>query len=323
MSLAVVLRQTSAEDPVRGLALEDRPEPAAPDGWVHVTVQAASLNQHDLWMMRGAVPLHGPLPTVVGMDAVGVTDDGEHVIVHAVLGDAARGGGDETLDPNVTVLPDAGHGTLAERIVVPRANLVGRPTTLDPVSAACLPTAWLTAYRMLFTRAGGTDGDVVLIQGAGGAVSTAVLLLARACGMYPRVVTRDPERAERALALGAQSVHLPGQRLPRDADIVIDSVGEATWSSSLAAARPGGRIVTCGATSGFVAGTNLGRVFAKQLHIMGSTMGTRQELEDLVALVIRTGIRPVVDSVSSPRDVIPQYERLLAGQVFGKLVVKF
>jgi NADPH:quinone reductase-like Zn-dependent oxidoreductase len=319
--LAACVTRTDADHPMAGLAVVEVPEPPDRDGCVRVSVRAASINQHDVWILKGAVPLSVGLPAVIGMDAAGTTEDGQDVIVHAVLTDTGFRGDDETLAPNRSFLPEAGHGALAEVVVVPRRNLVAKPKELSWTEAACLPTAWLTAYRMLFTKAGARSGDRVLIHGAGGAVSTAAIVLARAAGLRVHVTARDAARGERALQIGAHEVHRPDDRLPGQMDIVIESVGPATWKASLAAARPGGCIVVCGSSTGFLASTNLAQLFSKQLRILGSTMGARAELESLAAFLVLHGVRPVIDSVEPLAQVANQFDRLLAGEAFGKLAV--
>lgn len=319
--LAACVTRTDADNPIRGLTVAEVPEPLDRDGWVRVNVRAGSINQHDVWILRGAVPLSVGLPAVIGMDAAGITEDGQEVIVHAVLAGLGFKGEDETLDPSRSYLPEAGHGTLAEVIVVPRRNLVAKPKELSWAEAACLPTAWLTAYRMLFGKAGARSGDRVLVQGAGGAVSTAAIVLARAAGLQVHVTARDAARGERALQIGAHEVHRPDDRIPEKMDIVIEAVGAATWRASLAAARPGGCVVVCGASTGFTASTNLARIFSKQLRIAGSTMGTRAELESLAGFLVSHGVRPVIDSVRPLAQIANQFDRMLAGAAFGKLVV--
>lgn len=319
--LAAFVEDPDRERPLDALRVADLPPRAAPPGWVRVRVRAASVNQHDVWALRGAVATPDGRPLVLGMDAAGVTDDGDEVVVHAVLGDPVAGGGDETLDPARTVLPDAGWGTLADEIVVPARNLVAKPPALSWVQAACMPTAWLTAYRMLVTRARVRPGQVLLVQGAGGAVATAVIRLAAAGGLRVVVATRSEERGRRALAIGAHEVVATGERVP-PVDVVVDSVGEATWKHSVAALRPGGTLVTCGSSTGFLGTTNLSRLFSRQLTLVGSTMGTRAELVELLALVAARRIEPVVDAVEPLSGVRRQFERLLAGEAFGKLVVR-
>ena len=179
---AVYAESFSSEDPLSGLAVGERPEPEVPEGWTTVTVKAASLNHHDLWTLRGVGIKQEQLPMIVGCDAAGVDEDGNEVVVHSVISDPSFSGADETLDPKRSLLSERHQGTFAERVTVPRRNVVPKPASLSFEEAACLPTAWLTAYRMLFVQGGCKPGDVVLVQGAGGGVSTALISLARAGG---------------------------------------------------------------------------------------------------------------------------------------------
>ena len=207
-------------------------------------------NHHDLWSLRGVGLKPEQLPMILGGDAAGELDDGTPVIVHEVIGDPAAGGGDETLDPRRTLLSELHPGTLAEYVAVPGRNVVTKPDELSFEEAACLPTAWLTAYRMLATKSGLRVGDTVLIQGAGGGVATAAIQLADVLGFRVWVTSRDEAKRARALELGAAEAFETGARLPERVDAVIETVGEATWSHSLRSLRPGGTIVVSGATSG-------------------------------------------------------------------------
>lgn len=319
--LAVSCVSQDNEDPLRGLEVGERPEPVVPDGWVAVTLRAATLNHHDLWSLRGVGLAADRLPMVLGCDGAGVLDDGREVVVHAVIGDPAAGGGDETLDPRRTLLSELHDGTLAERVVVPERNVVPKPAGLSFEEGACLPTAYLTAHRMLTTRGGLTGPATVLVQGAGGGVASAAILLAKAQGHTVFCTSRDPEKRRRALELGADEAVETGARLPAKCDLVIETVGEATWSHSLRALRPGGRIVVSGATSGPNPPADLTRVFFLQLSVVGSTMGTREELVDLVDLVERTALRPVIEDVRPLADARGSFERLAGGETFGKLVL--
>src|SRR6202522_3083304 len=193
----------NADDPLSGLELGERPEPKAPDGWVTVTVKATALNHHDVWSLRGVGLPADRLPMVLGCDAAGVDEAGNEVIVHAVIGDPDAGGGDETMDPARSLLSERYDGTFAERVAVPRRNLVPKPAGLSFAEAACLPTAYLTAYRMLFTRAGIAPGATVLVQGAGGGVATALIVLGRAAGYRIWVTSRSEAKRDRAVKLGA------------------------------------------------------------------------------------------------------------------------
>jgi NADPH:quinone reductase-like Zn-dependent oxidoreductase len=318
--LAAYAARVSRDDPLSGLEVGDRPEPTAPDGWVTVSVKAAALNHHDLWSLRGIGLGEDQLPMVLGCDAAGIDADGSEVVVHAVIGDPDAGAGDETLDPKRSLLSERYDGTFAEKVVVPRRNVLPKPAQLSMEEAACLPTAWLTAYRMLFTKSGLRPGGTVLVQGAGGGVATAAISLARAAGLRVWATSRREDKRKRALALGAHDVFESGARLPERVDGVLESVGEATWSHSLKSLRPGGRIVVCGATTGFNPPADLARVFFTQLDVVGSTMGTRDELRGLMAFLVTTGVRPVVDSVHALTDARAGFARMADEAVFGKVV---
>ena len=318
--LAVTAVAQSAEDPLSGLTVGEVPDPEVPDGWVRVHVRAASLNHHDLWSLRGVGLPGDRLPMVLGCDAAGVLDDGREVVVHGLVGDPGWGG-DETLDPQRSILSEVHQGTLAEQVVVPARNVLDKPAELSFVEAACLPTAWLTAYRMLFTQSGLRPGDRVLVQGAGGGVATAAITLARAAGFVVWATSRDEGKRARALEIGAHEVFEPGARLPAKVDAVIETVGKATWSHSLRALRPGGTVVVSGATSGADPAADLNRVFFLQLRVVGSTMGTRAELQALLSLLAATGVRPLVDEVVPLAEAHRAFAKLAAGEVFGKIVL--
>ncbi|MFW6091807.1 MAG: zinc-binding dehydrogenase [Actinomycetota bacterium] len=310
----------STDDPGSGLATGERPEPEVPAGWTTVSVRATALNQHDLWSLRGVGLRPEQLPMILGCDAAGVDADGNPVVVHSVISDPDWRG-DETLDPARSLLSERYQGTFAERVAVPRRNLVPKPPALSFEEAACLPTAWLTAYRMLFTQARLTPGSTVLVQGAGGGVATALVTLAAAAGIRVWVTSRDPDRAGRATELGAEQGFETGARLPERVDAVMETVGAPTWEHSLRALRPGGTLVVSGATAGSAAETELRRVFFLQLRILGSTMGTRAELTRLLAFCDRTGVRPLIDHVLPLARVREAVATLEHGDVFGKIVL--
>ncbi|MFZ0324321.1 MAG: zinc-binding dehydrogenase [Actinomycetes bacterium] len=319
----IAARATSfnPEHPAQGLTVGETPEPVAPDGWVTVTVTAASLNHHDVWSLKGVGLREDQLPITLGTDAAAVDDDGHEYVVHAVIGDPAAGNGDETFDPKRSLLSERYDGTLAQRVTVPARNLVAKPAQLSAAEAACVPTAWLTAYRMLTTRGQVKSGETVLVQGAGGGVSTALVVLGQAMGARVWVTSRDEARREHALALGAEAAFESGARLPERVDAVMESVGEATWAHSLRALRPGGRVVVCGATSGAAPSADLNRVFFLQLSVIGSTMGTRDELEAVLSMMVDTGLRPQIDSTYALSDARSAIEHLASGAAFGKIVV--
>ncbi|MFI9388452.1 zinc-binding dehydrogenase [Kutzneria sp. NPDC052558] len=317
---AVYAEHVDQHDPLAGLRVGERPAAEAPAGWTRVWVQAASLNHHDIWSLRGAGLPAQRLPMILGCDAAGVDEDGEPVVVHAVIADPDTVG-DETFDPKRTLLSELHPGTFADEVVVPRRNVLRRPASLSAVDAACLPTSWLTAYRMLFTRSGLRSGDTVLVQGAGGGVATALISLARAGGFRVWVTSRDEQRGQRALELGAHEVFASGARLPRRVDAVMDTVGQATWEHSIRALRPGGTLVTTGVTSGAkLPDVDLNRIFLLQLRIVGSTMGTRAEFGALLDLLDTTGVRPVIDTTLPMDQAATGFRRMLDGQIFGKIV---
>jgi NADPH:quinone reductase-like Zn-dependent oxidoreductase len=317
--LAVFASKTDADDPLSALEVGDRPDPEPRDGWVTVEVRAASLNHHDLWSLRGVGLPEDRLPMILGCDAAGVDPDGNEVIVHSVI--ASEGWTeDETRDPKRSLLSELHQGALAERVAVPKRNLVPKPEALSFAEAACLPTAWLTAYRMLFVKAGVRPGDTVLIQGAGGGVASAAIVLARHAGLRVWVTSRDAAKGEKAKELGAHDAFESGARLPERVDAVLETVGEATWKHSLRALRPGGTIVVSGSTSGPNPPAELQRVFFLQLNIIGSTMGTRDELSQLAKLCEASGIRPEIDRVLPLAEAREGFAAMASGDVFGKIV---
>ncbi|HTW13106.1 MAG TPA: zinc-binding dehydrogenase, partial [Solirubrobacteraceae bacterium] len=295
--LSAYAQSIDRDDPLRGLVVGERPEPEPPDAeWTTVTVRAAALNHHDVWSLRGVGLSADRLPMILGCDAAGVDEDGNEVIVHAVIGDP-QWRGDETLDPRRSLLSERYQGALAQRVTVPRRNLIPKPPQLSFEQAACLPTAWLTAYRMLFVRGDVKPGETVLVQGASGGVATALITLGSHAGVRVWATGRTEKKRELALALGADAAFEPGARLPERVDAVMETTGAATWGHSVRSLRPGGRIVISGATTGDAPPAELTRVFFLQLSVIGSTMGTREELGRLVQFMVAAGIEPAIDRV--------------------------
>jgi NADPH:quinone reductase-like Zn-dependent oxidoreductase len=316
---AVYAARIDAEQPLTGLELGERPEPRERDGWTTVRVRAASLNHHDLWSLRGVGLGEESLPMILGCDAAGIDEDGNEVVLHSVIGQTGHGVGPKE---RRSLLTEHYQGSFAELVTVPAWNVLPKPKELSFEEAACLPTAWLTAYRMLFTNAGVRPGDAVLVQGAGGGVATAAIVLAKAAGLRVYATSRDAAKRSRAQELGAHGVYEPGARLPERVDAVIETVGAATWSHSVTSLRPGGTLVISGATSGpNPPSTELNRIFFLELKVVGSTMGTKDELQDLLGFCATTGVRPVIDSVLPLDRAREGFERLAAGEVFGKIVL--
>ena len=317
---AVYAQGFSTDDPLSGLVVGDRPDPEVPEGWTVVTVKASSINHHDVWSLRGVGLREESLPMILGCDAAGLDEDGNEVVVHAVISSPGWRG-DETLDPKRSLLSERHQGTVAEKVAVPRSNVVPKPTGLSFVEAACLPTAWLTAYRMLFTQSGLNPGDSVLVQGAGGGVATALIMLARAAGFRVYATSRDDDKRARALEIGAHEVVETGERLPTRVDAVMETVGGATWSHSIKSMRPGGTLVVCGATSGDASPAELTRIFFQQMRVHGSTMGTREELHRLAQFMDVTGVRPLIDSELPMEKAAEGIQAVADGDVFGKIVL--
>jgi len=319
--LAVYAAGANPDDPVAAARVDERPEPAAREGWTVVTVRAAALNHHDLWSLRGVGLPADRLPMILGTDAAGVTDDGREVVVHAVIGgpDAPTGQAVAPDEPR-SLLSERYPGTLAERVAVPTTNLVDKPAELTWEQAACLPTAYLTAYRALFRSGRATPGQRVLVQGAGGGLATAAVILGAAAGLEVVVTGRDAARRERALALGAAQAVEPGARVDR-VDVVLESVGAATWSHSMRSVRPGGTVVVVGATSGDPARMEISRLFFQEVTVVGATMGTRDELAALARFCARRGVQPLIDSSYALPEARAALARLAGGAQLGKVVV--
>src|SRR3954454_11497164 len=290
---AVYAQEPNADSPLDSLVVGERPEPELPDGWVRVHVKAASLNMHDLWTLRGVGIKPEQFPMILGCDGAGTLDDGSEVVLHSVI-NAPGWQGDDTLDPKRTLLTEKHQGTFADQVVVPARNVVPKPAALSFAEAATMGTAWLTAYRMLFVKSGLRPGQTMLVQGASGGVSTALVQLGRAAGLQVWVTGRTEEKRALASKLGAHATYPSGERLPERVDAVFENVGDATWAHSMRALKPGGVIVISGATSGPNPGADLQRLFFLQLQVIGSTMGTRAELADLLAFVTNTGITPEI-----------------------------
>ncbi len=317
---AVTAARIDTDDPLSGMDLGERPDPVAPDGWATVTVKAAALNHHDVWTLRGVGISADRLPIVLGCDAAGLDAEGHEVIVHSVIADPDAGGGDETLDPRRSLLSERYDGTFAQQVVVPRRNLVPKPAALSFAEAACLPTAYLTAYKMLFEKSGVQPGSTILVQGAGGGVATALIVLGRAAGFRIWATSRSEAKQERALKLGADRAFPAGARLPERVDVVMETVGQATWTHSVRSLKPGGRIVISGATSGDASPAELTRIFFTQLSVTGSTMGSRDQLLRLARFLEQTGTRPVIDRelpLAAARD---GFDAMISGDLFGKIV---
>jgi NADPH:quinone reductase-like Zn-dependent oxidoreductase len=315
---AVYAAEPNPESPLDALRVGERPEPEVPDGWVAVSVRAGSLNMHDLWTLRGVGIKADQFPMILGCDGAGTLADGTEVVIHGVIGDTSHV--DETFDPKRTLLTEKHQGTFADTVVVPARNVLPKPASLSFADAACMGTAWLTAYRMIFTRSGVRPGQTMLVQGASGGVSTALVTLGKAAGMRVWVTGRTEEKRALAVSLGADAAFESGARLPERVDAVFETVGKATWAHTMKSVRPGGTVVVSGATSGPDPGADLARLFFMQISVIGSTMGNRDELADLLAFCDLKGLRPAIGAQLPMTDAKDGFEQMLAGETAGKVV---
>ncbi|KAB7791141.1 zinc-binding dehydrogenase [Bifidobacterium leontopitheci] len=327
---AVYAANINPTDPLSALAVGERPEPQPRQFWSTVGVKAATVNHHDLWSLKGVGLPAEATPMILGTDAAGVLEEdvpaargglraGSEVVLYTVVG--ADGSGVAPGERR-SILSERYQGTMAERVQVPSANVFAKPANLDFAEAAALGTSWLTAYSLLFRAADVRPGDTVLVQGAGGGVSTAAIQLAHAAGLEVFVTSRSAGKRGRALELGADAVFESGARLPRKVDAVVESVGAATWAHSVRSVRPGGTIAVCGATSGDQPGAELTRVFFQDIRVQGNTMGSREDFARLLRFVEHADLHPAIDSTFHGLDAAPAaFARLLGGDVFGKVAL--
>ncbi len=323
----------------------DRPVPEPGPGQVRVRVVTAALNHLDLWVRRGIPGIELEMPHILGADGAGVVDALGPGVESLSPGDPVylQPGlfcghceyclaGEESLCIRFRLLGEHMDGTLAEHVVVPVVNAYPKPHGLDWEKAAAFPLVYQTAWRLLMTAGGLRAGQSVLIHGIGGGVSAAALQIASYAGAYVYATSSSRAKLDRALGLGADvGLDYTTEDVParireltgkRGVDLVIDNVGETTWRDSIECARRGGRIATCGATTGNEAVTPINRVYWKQLSIHGSTMANRREFDAVSRLVIGGRIDPVIDRVYGLDQVPEALARLETGEQFGKIVIR-
>ncbi|AOY65737.1 zinc-binding dehydrogenase [Xanthomonas euvesicatoria pv. euvesicatoria] len=318
---AVYAKEANVDDPLASVVVGERPEPIVQEGWVRVKVTHASLNRHDIFTLRGMTSQEQPIPfpMILGNDAAGVLEDGTPVVLYPVLG-SDDWKGDETLDPHWHVISELVPGTMADYVAVPKRNAVPIPDGLSPLHASLLGTAWLTAYRSLFTKSRLIPGQTLLVQGASGGMSTALIQMGRAAGFEVWVTTRNDEGAAIAERLGANRVLRHGEALPRRVDAVVDNIGAATWADSLKAVKRGGVLVINGITTGNIAETDVLRIFVEQIDIRGTIMGTLEEMKAMMQFVIRNNIAPEVGAVVPMTEARDAIRNMIDGRTQGKTV---
>jgi NADPH:quinone reductase-like Zn-dependent oxidoreductase len=320
---AAVATGINETEPLSMLELrDDWPDPIAPDGHTLVRVGATSINMHDLWSMRGVGVRADQFPMVLGCDVAGWDQNGREVVVSGSFGSPEAGHGDESFDPDRALVSERFPGAFAEYTIVPTRNLVPKPAFMTMIEAGCITVAWTTAFRMLFTRGHAQPGESVLIQGAGGGVATAAAALARAAGLRVVVTSRSANKRDRALALGAHEAVETGERLSAPVDLVIETVGEATWKHSVRSVRPGGRIVVSGATTGSDPSADLGRIFYRQISVIGVSGASRVETEQLLRFMEAADLHPLVDSVFPFEQIHAAFGRAQQPDLYGKVLVQ-
>lgn len=318
---AAYVEKFAPQAPLTGLTVGGVGEPATPLGWSTVRIRAAALNGHDLWSLRGVGLSEEDLPRILGSDGAGVDEAGREVLIYPVVSEKPLERV-QVIDPRTAPLLSERHdGTLAEHVCVPAHNLFPKPAHLSLEQAAALPTAWLTAYRMLFTLAGVRPGGTVLVQGATGGVSGALIALGAAAGLRMWATSRSERGLRRAIELGAAEAFPVAARLPERVDAVMETVGEATWDHSAKCVRVGGSIVVAGATTGHQPPMDLRRVFFHQIRVIGTRVGTLDEMRGMLALVEHARLEPVIDSVHALEDVADGLAVLEKGDVDGKVVI--
>ncbi|MBK5263957.1 MAG: zinc-binding dehydrogenase [Alphaproteobacteria bacterium] len=319
---AVYVNTPNHEDPLSAVIVGERAESKeAPKDWIRVKVTHASLNRHDIFtaMGRGPHPEGIPFPITLGCDGAGILDDGTPVVIYPVLG-SPDWRGDETLDPGFNILHEKVDGTFADYVYMPARNALPLIDGLSSLHASVLGTAWLTAFRLLFTRIGITAGQTLLVQGASGGMATAFIQLASAAGVEVWVTSRTREGSELAERLGANRIFESGNALPRAVDAVVDNVGTATWAHTMQSVRSGGIIGTVGATTGDDPDADLSRLFVQQIRLVGSVMGTLEEMNALMRFMVTAKIDPEIGLVLPMENAIEGMAAMLQGRTAGKVV---
>ena len=312
------------------LRYEDAPDPEPGPGEVLIRLRAASLNRLDLWVRRGLPSV--PKPRILGADGAGLVEELGDGVEGFAPGDAVVINPGLEHDGQITVVGEHTDGTHAELIAVPAANVYPLPDGVGFEEAAAFPLVFETVYRMLVTRAALQKGEWVLVWGVGSGIGTASLVIARALGARVIATSSGDEKLRRAVELGADAVVNHEEANVVEAvktatggagvEVVVEHVGEATWQRSLQAARPGGRITVCGATTGPNPPAALHRIWWKQLSILGSTMGTKADFEGAYELVASGRAQPVVDSTFPLDQIRAAHERMESGDQFGKVVLR-
>jgi NADPH:quinone reductase-like Zn-dependent oxidoreductase len=320
--LAVYAAKASPSDPLASLVVGERPEPAPPNGWVRVKISHASLNRHDLFTLQGITAHPEPIqfPMILGNDGAGTLEDGTPVAIYPVMGsDDWRD--DETLDPGWHIFSEKVAGTFADYVAVPRRNAIPLPPGLSALDASVLGTAWLTAYRALFTKSKLKPGDTLLVQGATGGMSTALIQLGCAAGFEVWSTSRSVTGRELAERLGAHRTFDANATLPRKVQAIVDNVGPASWEHSITSIARGGTIVFTGRTTGPDVQLALLPLIAQQIAICGSIMGTLQDMKRMITFIASAAIKPAIGQILPMEQAKEAFRTMWEGKTQGKIVL--
>lgn len=327
------------------LRLENVPDPTPGPDEVLVQVRACALNHLDLWNRSGRPRPAVALPRILGSDIAGVVVSVGQLVEHVKPGDEVIVNpgtscgrcrhclsGNDNMCPDYSIIGMGRDGGYAQLVAVPGVNIIPKPANLDFAEAAAVPLVFLTAWHMLKTRARLQKAETVLVWGAGSGVGSAAIQIAKLLGATVIAATGGEKKVKRAKALGADEVidyssenvlaQVRSLTNDRGVDVVFEHVGRATWEASIKSLTPGGRLVTCGNTTGWEAQTDLRYVFARQLTILGSYMGSKAELLELLPWIESGQLRPVVHTVLPLEEAPQAHELLEAGQQFGKVVLE-
>jgi NADPH:quinone reductase-like Zn-dependent oxidoreductase len=318
---AVYASGPSPDDPLASLIVGERPESQVPEGWVRVKVSHASLNRHDLFTLRGITAQSEPIafPMILGNDGAGTLDDGTPIVIYPVMGsDDWRD--DETLDPRWHIFSERVPGTFADYVAVPERNAIPLPEGLSALEASVLGTAWLTAYRALFTKSALKPGETFLVQGASGGMSTALIQLGCAAGFQVWATSRSATGRKLAEKLGAKRTFDANEVLPRKVQAVIDNIGPASWQHSITSLARGGTLVVTGGTTGLEVQLPLLPMLSEQITVRGSIMGTLQDMRNMMSFIVGTGIRPEIGNVIPMDRATEAFRAMWKGETYAKTV---
>ncbi len=339
---AVVFHEHGGIDKLR---YEDRPEPVVRDNEVLVRVKACALNHLDIWARVGLPGIQIPLPHISGNDICGEVVSTGRLVTRARSGDAVIVSpglscgaceyclsGRDNMCRSYKIIGYLTDGGYAELVSVPEVNIIPKPEWLKPEEAAAIPLVFMTAWHMLVTRAGISPGEYVLVLGAGSGVGSAAIQIAKLSGARVIATAGSEEKLNLAKTLGAdelinhneQDIATEARRITekRGVDVVFEHIGSATWEKSIKALAVGGRLVTCGATTGYVGQTDIRYVYSRQLSILGSYMASKAELLKVIELVRQRRLKPVVDRVYPLAEAARAQERMEKREHFGKIVLQ-